>query len=316
MHRRTHIVPKLSDNIRGSSAAPACNLPARRATIRPQRTDDAAVPSPHPRRTTPSLITCCRIGGSDSPQVRAVIGKFIAQRNTKPLMRLGCRNRVRKVIGICIALMAKIKPRLRALMSKQRIIAGNIFEFLKLHSRTCPCLPRFARNRMRRRTNSQQVNHHELAIMFPARAQETALRLPSHGERFAAVEHPRPIHALVDRSSKILDLGIIEMLASRQHAAEQKRSVDRGEFAVPYPLSGFDIDEVIKEAAFVTQSPFQKTQRLPHPIPDRRRLTVTAGFADAKAAESKAGCRNTGHPTLVAAVKQRAIPDLGSRAAG
>jgi hypothetical protein len=83
----------------------------------------------------------------------------------------------------------------------------------------------------------------ELAIMFPARAQETALRLPSHGERFAAVEHPRPIHALVDCSCKILDLGIIEMLANRQHAAEQKRGVDRGEFTIPYPLPCFDINK-------------------------------------------------------------------------
>ena len=169
---------------------------------------------------------------------------------------------------------------------------------------------------MHRRTNSEQVNYHKLAIMVPSSAQETAVGFPSQGERFAAVEHPRPIHALVDCGCEILDLGIIEMFASRQHAAGEKRGVDRGEFAVPYPLSGFDIDEVIKEAAFVRQSPFQKTQRLPHPIPDRRRLPVFARFADAKAAESKARCRNTGHPPLVAAVKQRAIPDLAGRAAG
>src|SRR6267378_5910636 len=131
-------------------------------------------------------------------------------------------------------------------MSKQRIVAGNIFEFLKLHSRTRPRLPRFARNRMRRRTNGEQVDHHELAIMFPTRAQETAFRLPSHGERFTAVEHPWPIDALVDCGREILDLAIIEMLANRQHPTKQNRGVDRGEFAVPYPLSGFDIDEVVE----------------------------------------------------------------------
>src|ERR1700736_5208418 len=56
--------------------------------------NDAAVQSPHPRRTTPSLIARRRIGGSDTPKMRAVVGKFIAQRNTKPLMRLSCRYRV------------------------------------------------------------------------------------------------------------------------------------------------------------------------------------------------------------------------------
>src|ERR1700686_2456052 len=113
-------------------------------------------------------------------------------------------------------------------MSKQWIVPGNIFEFLKFHSRTRPRLPRFAWNRMRRRTHGKQVNHHKLAIMFPARAQEDAARLPSHGERFAAIEHPRPIHALVDRGCEILDLGIIEMLASREDAPEQKGGGDRG----------------------------------------------------------------------------------------
>src|ERR1700732_3274376 len=118
-------------------------------------------------------------------------------------------------------------------MSKQRIVAGNIFEFLKLHRWTGPCLPRFARNRMRRRTNGQQVNHHEFAIMVPASTQEAAAWLPSHGEGFAAIEHPRPIDTLVDRGCEILNLGIIEILANGEHTAEQKRAVDRGEFTVP-----------------------------------------------------------------------------------
>src|SRR6267378_2812230 len=201
-------------------------------------------------------------------------------------------------------------------MSKQRIVAGNIYESLKLHGRTRPCLPRFARNRMRRRTNGQQVNHHELAIVVPPSAQETAARFPSHGKRLAAIEHPRPIHALVDCGREILDLGIIEMLASRQYAAKQKRGVDRGEFAVPDTLCGFDIDEVVEESVFVRQSPREKAKRLPHPFPDRRRLPVTARFPDAQASEPKTSRRNTRNATMIAAVKQRAIPDLASRGTG
>ena len=63
----------------------------------------------------------------------------------------------------------------------------------------------------------------------------------------------------------------------------------------------------------VGQSPREKAKRLPHPIPDRRRLPVTARFPDAQAGESKARRRNTGNPPLVVALKQRAIPDLASR---
>src|ERR1700686_2994498 len=152
--------------------------------------------------------------------------------------------------------------------------------------------------------------------MFPARTQETAPRIPSHGERIAAIEHPRPIHALVDCGCEILNLGIIEMLASGEHATEQKRGVDRGEFAVPYPLSGFHVYEVVEEAMFVGQLPLQETERLPHAVPVRRRLTVTARFPDAQARKSKAGRRNTGNAPPVVAVKQRAIPDLASCGTG
>src|SRR6266404_9331879 len=201
-------------------------------------------------------------------------------------------------------------------MSKQRIVAGNIFESLKLHGGTRPCLPRFARNRMRRRTNGKQVNHHEFAVVVPPSIQETAARLPSHGERFAAIKHPRPIDALVDCGREILNLGIIEILASRQHAAEQKRGVDRGEFAIPHPLSSFNIDEVVEESVFVRQSSREKAKRLPHPFPDRCRLPVTARFPNTKSAQSKACCRNTRNATMIAAVEQRAIPDLASRGAG
>src|SRR6266849_4456050 len=130
------------------------------------------------------------------------------------------------------------------------------------------------------------------------------------------VSPPLSIQGRVDCSCKILDLGIIEMLASRQHATEQKRGVDRGEFAVPYPLSGFDIDEVVEEAVFVRQSPLQETERLPHPFPDRLPLPVSARLSDAQASESKACCRNTGNAPIIAAIEHRPIPDLAARGAG
>src|SRR5580658_3986521 len=170
-------------------------------------------------------------------------------------MRLGCRNRVHEIVGVWVALVAKIKPRMRILMGKQRTVSGNVLELLKLHDGPPPCLPRLAGNRMCRRTHRQQIDHHELAIMVPARAQEPALWLPSHGEGRSAIEHPWPIDALVDCGREILYFGVIEMLAGRQHAAKQKRGVDRGEFGVPCPLPGFQIKEVVEEAVLVSQVP-------------------------------------------------------------
>src|SRR5271167_3265905 len=244
----------------------------------------------------------------------AVIWKFIAQRKTKLPVRSRRRNRVGEIVRVSIALIPKIEPRLRKLMNKERIIAGNIFESIKSHLGTSPRFPRFARNRMRRRTQSQQVDHHQLAIMVPAIFQKTALRFPSHGKRFAAVQHPWPIGAFVDCSGKILNLGVLEILASGQHAAQQQGSVHGRKLAIPDACSRFHIDEVVIEPMFVGQMQLRKTQCLSYPLLNGSRFTVAARVTDAKSGESESGSRNAGNSSPVTTLHQRSILHKASRA--
>ena len=129
------------------------------------------------------------------------------------------------------------------------------FEFLKLNRRTLPGQPRVTRNRVGRRAHRQKVDHHQFAILAPARMQKSAVRLPSHGKSRAAIEHPRPIDAFVDCGGRDPDLGIVEMLASGEHSTQEQCGVDGREFAVPHALAGFHVDEVVEEAVLIGQLP-------------------------------------------------------------
>ena len=75
-----------------------------------------------------------------------------------------------------------------------------------------------AGNRMRRRSDRQQVQDHQLAVVIPARRQEARLRLPSvRQQRRIAGEHPAEIDAPVDR--------VGEAAESRRRAAKHCRTV-------------------------------------------------------------------------------------------
>src|SRR5690349_16124335 len=117
----------------------------------------------------------------------AVVGKLFVQRDAELLMRFRGGDRILKVAGVGGALAPKIEPRLRILMREQRIIPGNVFEALEFDRGPCPRLPCIGRYGMGWGPESEQVDHHELAVMFPARAEESGLRVPAHGERSAAI---------------------------------------------------------------------------------------------------------------------------------
>src|SRR5439155_395060 len=51
---------------------------------------------------------------------------------------------------------------------------------------------------MRRRTNRQEINHHQFAVVFPSGVQKSRFRCPAHGQGRGAIEHPRPVDPLVD----------------------------------------------------------------------------------------------------------------------
>ena len=65
-----------------------------------------------------------------------------------------------------------------------------------------PRLHSFRRQRMRRRAESQDVEHQRLVVALPAPWQKSALGFPSVGDRRPAVLRPRPVDAAIERVGK------------------------------------------------------------------------------------------------------------------
>lgn len=59
------------------------------------------------------------------------------------------------------------------------------------------------------------------AVVVPATILEAVLWRPRRLQRRAAVEHPRPVHRVMDRRDDIADLMVPETLPHRGHAANQ-----------------------------------------------------------------------------------------------
>src|SRR5271157_1578047 len=102
----------------------------------------------------------------------AVVGKLVAQRKAELFVRSRWLDRILEIVGVGIALAAEIEPGLRVLMREQRVIPRNVFDSLEPYGGACPRLPRFGGDEMRRRSQRQQVDHHELAVVAPAAVQE------------------------------------------------------------------------------------------------------------------------------------------------
>src|SRR5271168_4876884 len=116
--------------------------------------------------------------------------------------------------------------------------------------------------------------------MLPASIQKARLGLPAHGEGRAAVQHPRPIDALVDFCGEVLDFLIGEILASGKDAAKKQGSVDRGQLAFLPALASLHVDEVVEETVFVLEVVREKTQRVADALANLRGLSETSAIAN------------------------------------
>src|SRR5208282_5590131 len=93
-----------------------CGLYQKRQRTSGCAGNDGAVDRPHRRRTSPDNIALLRIRSRDAPQIVTIVWKLLCQCQAKTPMHIRCDARVLKVIGILIALFAKIEPRLRVLV--------------------------------------------------------------------------------------------------------------------------------------------------------------------------------------------------------
>ncbi len=123
----------------------------------------------------------------------------------------------------------------------------------------------------------------------------------------AAIEHPRPVHALVELCCERLDfLVAIEISAARQDTAQQQRSIDRRNLAGEFAIAGVHIDEVKQKPALVRH--FQKKfQRRTNSFSSFSRRQPAALIRDAKRRESETSGGGTGDDSRIGIVGGAAI---------
>ena len=71
-----------------------------------------------------------------------------------------------------VVLVAEVEPRLRVLVREQRVVSADVFVVLKLDNRARKVIPGFRWDWMGWRPDGQQINHHQLAVVAPARCAE------------------------------------------------------------------------------------------------------------------------------------------------
>src|ERR1700740_982968 len=112
--------------------------------------------------------------------------------------------------------------------------------------------------------------------MVPTSVEETAVA-PTHRTHIPTVEHPCPIHAVVDIRRKLIDLAVlVEILPRDQHAAEQQGCVDRRDLPPAEGNAALHIVEVGEETVVSLQLVAMESQRVPHARQDSVMWNVAA----------------------------------------
>src|SRR6478672_2671362 len=91
------------------------------------------------------------------------------------------------------------------------------------------------------------------------------------------------------------DVGVAEVSAAGENAAQQDRGVDGGNFRVPDSFSSVDIAPVVKETAMMRQLRGKEPQGGKYAQARFRAGDETSAIADAKRRKSEAGCGDAGY---------------------
>jgi len=139
------------------------------------------------------------------------------------------------------------------------------------------------------RTDGEEIHHHQLAVVVPARGDETGLGIPAHGKGLAAVEHPGPVDAVVELRGERGDLGVVEVSADCEDPTEEDSGVDGGDFDVDEGFTGFDVAKVIEKAMLVGHLVEMEVECGDDLLPDAIGIEVTPLVGDAECGEAEAG---------------------------
>jgi len=182
------------------------------------------------------------VGGGDAP---VVFGVAAVEAETEGFVSACCCDGVGEVIGVGVASVCEVKPRVRELVNEERVVAADIGVRAELHLWAGEAVPVVGRNGVRWRTDGQEIEHQQFAVVVPSGVDETDIGTPGFGECVPHVEHPGPLDAVIELRGEVSDLGVVEMGAAGEGAAEEDRSVDWRHFAVDEGLAGFDVVEVV-----------------------------------------------------------------------
>ena len=154
--------------------------------------------------------------------------------------------------------------------------------------------------RMGRRTQTEEVEQQALVVATPAVRDESVFRRPAVRQRGLAVAGPVPVGPLIKLVGQLADFRFlgnvaIEKGGDRQGAREQERRIDGGQFTLPGPAAGFDVQKMIEEP-FVASRIRLRSLRTFHQISQSPANDLHGEFPDDHAAlDHDRNCRQR-HP--------------------
>ena len=113
--------------------------------------------------------------------------------------------------------------------------------------------PRGRLDRMRRRSEGQDVEDHRLVVAAPVPGVHSFLGIPPHADRGRARLRPLPVRAPIQFLRRVANrfLGrivAIEVRLREERAGEQQRTVDRRQLHLLESPAGVHVEEVVVEA--------------------------------------------------------------------
>ena len=181
------------------------------------------------RWASPCGVAVLPVGCGDAPEV---FGVAAIQAEAEGLVSACRDDGVGEVVGVGVAAVCEVEPRVRELMDEERVVAADVGVGAELDLWAGEVVPVVRRDWMCWRADGKEVKHHQLAVVIPSGVDETYIRTPGFGECVAHVQHPGPFDAIVELRGETGDLGIIEVGATGKGAAEEDRRVDGRYFAV------------------------------------------------------------------------------------
>ena len=224
-------------------------------------------------------------------------------------MRLRRQDGVLEVVGMTIPSATEIKPGMGILVNKERILRTDEANAVILKHRALPGVPASGRNRMRRGSDGQEVGQHQLAVVIPIGVEKTGLRLPAQAEDVVTVQHPPPIHSLIDLASELSNFWMRKMLTASHHPTQQQSRVDGREFAFPFACAGPDIDEMEIKPVLLRKLLPEETERGQDALLDFLRRPVASPIRYAKSGQTETDRSDAGNFPWVRPIRPRAILD-------